>query len=123
MGWKGIVIGSFLGAGLGGGLGALFGALFGHRIEERFFSKRKRASRRRNPPGRRPCATTDYDILGAKPTDTPEELHRKYRALAKKYHPDAARARGLSQSAQAKSAERMARINDAWARLRNARGI
>lgn len=123
MGWKGIAIGSFLGGGLGGPLGAVFGALFGHRFEERFISGRKRTSRRRTSPVRRSQAITDYDILGAKPTDTPEELHRKYRQLAKKYHPDAARAKGLSPSAQAKSAERMARINDAWARLRSARGI
>lgn len=110
---------------MGGPLGAVFGAMFGHRIEMRLrnYSRRGRRGARRAPASARPAILTDYDILGARPSDSAEELRRKYRALAKKFHPDAVRARGLSESAAAKAADRMARINGAWERICSARGI
>ena len=63
-----------------------------------------------------------YAILGAKPSDTDEEVRGKYRALAKRNHPDALRAQGLPDELVGKATERMGRINAAWAAVRAARG-
>lgn len=66
---------------------------------------------------------TAYAVLGASATDSPDELKRKYRALAKKNHPDALRAQGLPDELVGKATERMGRINAAWATVRAARGL
>lgn len=64
-----------------------------------------------------------YAVLGAAATDSAEDLKRKYRALAKKNHPDALRAQGLPDELVGKATERMGRINAAWATVRAARGL
>ena len=64
-----------------------------------------------------------YAVLGASASDGPDELKRKYRELAKKNHPDALRAQGLPEEMIGKATERMSRINAAWARVREARGL
>ena len=64
-----------------------------------------------------------YAVLGATAADSAEELKRKYRALAKKNHPDALRAQGLPDELVGKATERMGRINAAWATVRAARGL
>ena len=64
-----------------------------------------------------------YAVLGARASDSADELKRKYRELAKKNHPDALRAQGLPEEMVGKATERMSRINDAWAQIRSARGI
>lgn len=62
-----------------------------------------------------------YATLGASASDSPEELQRKYRELAKRNHPDALRAQGLPEEMVGKATERMTRINDAWAIIKKAR--
>ena len=64
-----------------------------------------------------------YEVLGASASDTPDELKKKYRALAKKNHPDALRAQGLPDELVGKATERMGRINAAWATIRSARSL
>ena len=64
-----------------------------------------------------------YAVLGANASDSTDELKRKYRELAKKNHPDALRAQGLPEEMVGKATERMSRINEAWAVIKEARGI
>lgn len=64
-----------------------------------------------------------YAVLGASANDSTDELKRKYRDLAKKNHPDALRAQGLPEEMVSKATERMSRINEAWATIKEARGI
>jgi len=64
-----------------------------------------------------------YEVLGARAADSAETLKQKYRELAKKNHPDALRAQGLPEEMIGKATERMSRINDAWATIREARNI
>ena len=124
--WKGIAIGGVLGGIIGRGVwGVVFGAILGFQIHRRIelgrrsSGSRRTASRRRAPD---PLLAA-YSALGARPSDTAQELTRKYRELAKRHHPDALRARGASEDAIAKATERMSRINAAWAEIRSARGI
>ena len=64
-----------------------------------------------------------YAVLGARANDSTDELKRKYRELAKKNHPDSLRAQGLPEEMVGKATERMSRINEAWATIKEARGI
>jgi len=123
--WKGIAIGAVLGGIVGRGVwGAVFGAVIGYQIHQRMvLGRRRRAGSRAQPSrGRDPLAAA-YSVLGARPSDSPQELTRRYRELAKRHHPDALRAKGASEDAVAKATERMSRINSAWATVRAARGI
>ncbi len=84
-----------------------------------FAQQRLGAGRRRATP--RDGLEEAYAVLGAKPSDSDEELRRKYRALAKRNHPDALRAQGLPDELVGKATARMGRINAAWATVRAAR--
>ena len=64
-----------------------------------------------------------YAVLGASANDSVDELKRKYRELAKKNHPDALLAQGLPEEMVGKATERMSRINEAWATIKEARGL
>lgn len=64
-----------------------------------------------------------YEMLGANSDDDDAVLKRKYRDLAKKYHPDALRAQGLPDEMIGKANERMAKINAAWSEIKSARGL
>ena len=47
-----------------------------------------------------------YTLLGVSPTSSPEEIHKAYRHLARRFHPD------ISHNPQ--GAQVMARLNDAY---------
>ena len=64
-----------------------------------------------------------YSLLGARAEDSADELKRKYRELAKRNHPDLLRAQGIPEEMIGKATERMSRINEAWAVIREARGL
>lgn len=64
-----------------------------------------------------------YDLLGMSPNDDTETLKHRYRELAKKNHPDALRAQGLPEEMIGKATERMSRINAAWVKIREQRGL
>ena len=79
-----------------------------------------RSGGRRSPQN--PLADA-YAVLGASADDSADELKRKYRELAKRNHPDALRAQGLPEEMVGKATERMSRINEAWAAVKEARGL
>ena len=127
MGWRGAAIGGYLGSILGGPFGAVFCAYLGHNVENRL--RRNGTNRQQRTSGRRPAVPAQnplhaaYATIGASPSDGAETLKRKYRELAKRNHPDAMRARGATEDEIGKASLRMARINEAWAEIRAARGI
>lgn len=85
----------------------------------------RRGGQRRSappPPPRDPLADA-YELLGASSSDDAATLKRKYRDLAKKYHPDALRAQGLPDEMIGKANEKMAKINAAWTEIKSARGL
>lgn len=61
--------------------------------------------------------TDPYSVLGVSPNATDEEIKKAYRALAKKYHPDAYINNPLADLAQ----EKMKEINDAYERIQKMR--
>lgn len=123
MGWKGAAVGGYVGSVFGGPLGALFGAVLGHKIEAAAFRRRSPGRRTTHRPYRPDPLTSAYDVLAAHPTDSADELKRKYRALVKKNHPDVLRAGGASEEAVRRATDRMMRINAAWEAVRTARGL
>lgn len=61
--------------------------------------------------------TDPYKVLSVDPTASDEEIKKAYRALAKKYHPDAYINNPLADLAQ----EKMKEINDAYERIQKMR--
>lgn len=88
-----------------------------------FFAQQRLDGRRGGPTSSQDELREAYAVLGAKPSDTADEIKRKYRTLAKKNHPDALRAQGLPDELVGKATARMGRINAAWATVRAARGF
>ena len=86
-----------------------------------YFASQRLGERRSTAP-RDPLAEA-YAVLGVSANDSTDVMKRKYRELAKKNHPDALRAQGLPEEMVGKATERMSRINEAWARIKEARGI
>lgn len=85
-------------------------------------NERRQYRRRQEPPRRDPLADA-YELLGASAADDDATLKRKYRELAKKYHPDALRAQGLPDEMIGKANERMAKINAAWSEIKSSRNL
>ena len=88
-----------------------------------YFAAQRMAGRRSGGAVSRDPLADAYALLGAHASDDVETLKRKYRELAKKNHPDALRAQGLPEEMVGKATERMSRINEAWAVIKEARGI
>jgi len=64
-----------------------------------------------------------YGVLGLKRSATDEEVRTTWRRLMRENHPDALAARGAGQVDPAGAAERVARINAAWDRIKRDRGL
>lgn len=64
-----------------------------------------------------------YEELGVDASVSDDEVKKSYREKAKRSHPDVLRAQGLPDEMVEKATEKMARINSAWAKIREARGI
>ena len=88
-----------------------------------YFASQRMGARSADRGASRDPLKDAYAVLGANPNDSADELKRKYRELAKKNHPDALRAQGLPEEMIGKATERMSRINEAWATIREARGL
>ena len=138
--WKGILFGAFIGFLVGKGRwpGMLIGALVGYNIERelkrrnispaRFAGEafaRQAASQRnagRDSPASDPLADA-YAIFGLTSSASNDALKHAYRTLAKKYHPDALRAKGLSDDVVKKATDSMAKVNAAWQLIEKARRL
>ena len=72
-----------------------------------------------------PTANLDsaYATLGVLPSAENSEVKRAYRRLAKEYHPDVVANRGMGEDFQKFAAEKMRAVNDAYDRVREARGM
>lgn len=103
---------------------SLVGSIIGSRIEEDM--KRRGGSRTASRP-RQPSVASRleeaYRLLGVSPRAGNAEVRQAYLRMAKKYHPDALRAQGLSEGMVGKATERMSRINAAWTLIREKRNI
>ncbi|MDO4462153.1 MAG: TerB family tellurite resistance protein [Bacteroidia bacterium] len=64
---------------------------------------------------------TSYEILGISPSATNEEVKRAYRTLVKKFHPDMLA--NLSKEAQEDAQKRFVKIQEAYEKICEARGI
>jgi DnaJ like chaperone protein len=62
-----------------------------------------------------------YAILGANPSDSLDTIKKKYRALAKQWHPDTMAAKGISAEAMRHAKEKFQQINEAYERISEAK--
>ncbi len=62
-------------------------------------------------PESRPKASTHYDLLGVKPTASPQQIRRAFRDLSKLYHPD------TTELPPAEATARFQQLNEAYAIL------
>lgn len=77
----------------------------------------------RQPPRKVSPLQAEYDLLGCQPDATDEAARGAYRAAAKKYHPDILRAGGMPEAEVSKASAMMAKVNEAWEKIRKERGI
>ncbi len=83
----------------------------------------RRSEERRQPPRKVSPLQAEYDLLGCPADATDEAVRSAYRMAAKKYHPDILRAGGMSEAEVRKASAMMAKVNEAWAKIRKERGI
>ena len=77
----------------------------------------------RQPPRKVSPLQAEYDLLGCPADATDEAARNAYRMTAKKYHPDILRAGGMPEAEVSKASAMMAKVNEAWEKIRKARGI
>lgn len=64
-----------------------------------------------------------YIILGISQSATDQEVRTRWRALIREHHPDVLSQKKLNAAEQAKAADRVARINAAWDRIKRDRRL
>lgn len=65
----------------------------------------------------------DYAVLGCNPDDSDEQIKRCYRQRVQEYHPDKIAAKGLPEEFTRFAQDKFREIQEAWDRIRAARGI
>lgn len=75
------------------------------------------------PPRRVSPLKAEYDLIGCSPDASNEDVRIAYHSAAKKCHPDLLRAQGQTEVQMAMATAKMARINEAWEKVRKERGI
>ena len=63
-----------------------------------------------------------YDTLGCKPDDDFETVKKAYRKLSREFHPDSIEGKGLGDEFVEYATRRMQEINEAYAKIKEARG-
>ena len=140
--WKGILFGAIAGFLVGKGwMGAGIGALVGYNIARELQRRKisaaqfagetfaRRAAAQRNggtganmPSVQDPLADA-YRLFGLPPSASESALRSAYRALVKKHHPDALRARGVPEEAIRATTDTMSKVNAAWSLIEKARRL
>ncbi|MEI6411216.1 MAG: TerB family tellurite resistance protein [Bacteroidota bacterium] len=87
------------------------------RIKSRYFQLPPNKQQRWTP------LDPHYAILGAQPTDSLDDIKKKYRALAMKWHPDKMLAKSASPEAMRHAKEKFQQINEAWERIEESRKV
>ena len=87
-----------------------------------WYARRYRASES-GAPSLEPDGEDPYSVLGCARTASVDELRKAYRAKAKKLHPDALRAQGLSEELMSRANDAMSHLNAAWDEIKRERGI
>jgi DnaJ like chaperone protein len=64
-----------------------------------------------------------YEVLGVPRSSTDAEVRAAHRRLAKEYHPDILRSKGLADDFQEFARQKMSAINDAWEAVKTERGL
>jgi len=92
------------------------------RVDARLYLRQRAAHGLRDP---RSAAEPEdpYAVLGCSRRASDDEVRRVYREKAKRLHPDALRAQGVSEELLARANEQMARLNAAWAEVKRKRGL
>jgi DnaJ like chaperone protein len=70
-----------------------------------------------------PELTDPYVILGVSYVAGDDEIRQTYRRLVRENHPDSLIARGVPQEFEKLANDKLAAINNAWARIREERGL
>ena len=64
-----------------------------------------------------------YDVLGCSQSDDFDTIKKAYKDLSRKFHPDAVEGKGLSDEFVTFATERMQEINEAYHKIKEARGL
>lgn len=64
-----------------------------------------------------------YEVLGVPRSATDTEVRSAHRRLVREYHPDVLQSKGLPEDFTAFASKKMSAINDAWALVREERGL
>lgn len=72
---------------------------------------------------RQTASSTDYDVLGISSAAGDDEIKSAYKKLVFKYHPDRLAGQDLSDAEQDVAAKKFLAIQEAYDRIKNARGL